>query len=192
MTSHQQPLVHTTMKDQKALFECEIKEIEKRLDKGWYIAFRAWIWLVILAAWVEGIERICSFASQISLFQLPKISTIFSLICSVLVISLCLYERRAIHYPDLEIAQKAIKFMRSFIIAYVFLRVFLINYIARSYRYKNDEGDIHKTIGLVIQMVVTIIGGYKVKSLLEERDVLVQKVEGITMLNMLKGKDFNA
>jgi len=192
MDSHQQPLVHNKTDDQKAQFEYEIKEIEKRLDKGCYIAFRIWIWLVMLAAWVEAIEGISSFASQIALFELPTISIMHYLVCPVLVISLCLYERRAIHYPDLETAQKAIKFMRSFVLAYVFLRVFLISYISRSYRSYEDKGDIYKTIGLVVQMAVMIIGGYKVKNLLEEREVLVQKVEGITMLDMLKGKDFNA
>jgi len=177
--------------EQDDLLRKKVQCIEKRLDEGWYVAYKVWLSFLYFIGgfgagyFGAGILSIMGFYGRRALGTSGILSLFF--ICSVCIIMLAWKERNALATRDWKLARDALMSMAFFAVFYLATIIVLFWFLHATNRHdvRGLEANIWVWItGYIIPVFINIFGAKKVCNLLKKRNEARAELYGRQIYNI--------
>jgi len=169
----------------KKKLERKIRDIDAKLEKGWYNAYYNWLYFLLVYSGMMTVQSVMSIVVALVLEEFKAVPVI---IAGVLGVGMCIWTmqlalvlKNAINAKNLEGARRGLRSMNMYRIAcFVAFIVFVIilEVIKKELNGEEDENWVVLylvlfVIGYVVPMWINIFGAKQIIKILEDRETLI-------------------
>jgi len=166
------------LQDARTELNYKIKDIENRLEKGGYLVFKIWVWIMIILTSLAKIGFILLLATLLfrngtRVFYVNRI-IIWLIISQIWLIISNLMVIKAITNRELSAAKKGL--VLTILFAYFYVTVISFFSYGTSSSEREQTFDIF-IAPIILPICFQMFGAFKVKDILEKRDALTRKLD---------------